>query len=121
MAKGFKEVFGEALKVPVLKRPDYISEACRDSEEVLSEVSKLLSSFDDEYMNVSAVVQVAELIEREQLEVGETISHYKIEAHLGSGGMGDVLSCGRPAVEPPGRGKGPSRPILHSTCRREGG
>ena len=85
-----KEVFGEALKVPVLKRPDYISEACRDSEEVLSEVSKLLSSFDDEYMNVSAVVQVAELIEREQLEVGETISHYKIEAHLGSGGMGDV-------------------------------
>jgi len=85
-----KEVFGDALTVAAQQRTGFIIGACGDDDQVRREVEKLVSSFDDGYMQEPAITEVAKQCDAARVEVGEIISHYRIERLIGTGGMGEV-------------------------------
>ena len=88
-----KSIFDDALKYAPNERVRFLYEAC-DDDEVRREVEELLSSFDhaDNFMDKPAARKFANMIvgAKENLAMGERISHYEIIEQIGVGGMGEV-------------------------------
>jgi eukaryotic-like serine/threonine-protein kinase len=86
-------LFQEALKRPLDQRSEFLSKECTD-EATRKEVESLLSFHEpaDNFLEVPAFEAAAPMFypgEAEEI-TGRLIASYKIEALLGSGGMGEV-------------------------------
>ncbi len=89
-----KAVFDSAMEVDPAKRSDLISQACADDPGLLTEVGKLMASFEKagNFIEESAAAQVASLIigSKGALTPGQKFGHYEIISQIGVGGMGEV-------------------------------
>ena len=89
-----KEIFAEALRHTPEERPPFLDRVCRDDQILRGEVESLLASLDsaEGFMESPAIGEVGGTIltESRQFSEGQTLGHYEIVAHLGTGGMGDV-------------------------------
>ena len=86
-----KKIFQSALEIEPDERAQFLNEKCSDNLNIRREVEKLLSSFDNEYLEQPAVEKFAEKIIASNLSVGQEIGHYKIVKKIGAGGMGEVF------------------------------
>ncbi len=89
-----KAVFDSAMEVDPAKRSDFIAEACSDDPGLLTEVGKLMASFEKagSFIEETAAAQVASLIigSKGALTPGQKFGHYEIISQIGVGGMGEV-------------------------------
>lgn len=91
-----KDVFEAALSRTGGERLAFLEGACSGDAEMLREVESLLSSFDADYLEGSAVDEVADVfIARTAVELrpGAAVGQYKIIAELGKGGQGAVYKA----------------------------
>ena len=102
------KLFHSALELDHKERAEFLAEACAGNDPLRREVEALLAAHDEagSFIGKPAMEIEARGVADEQrddkaeLTVGESISHYRIVALLGTGGMGDVylaqdISLGR--------------------------
>src|SRR5438132_2422129 len=102
------KLFHSALELDHKERAEFLAEACAGNDPLRREVEALLAAHDEagSFIEKPAMEIEARGVADEQrddkaeLTVGESISHYRIVALLGTGGMGDVylaqdISLGR--------------------------
>lgn len=89
-----KAVFDSAMELDPAKRADFIAEACYGDSALLTEVGKLITSFEKagSFIEETAAAQVASLIigSKGALTPGQKFGHYEIISQIGVGGMGEV-------------------------------
>jgi serine/threonine-protein kinase len=88
-----REIFEDALLRQPEERMQYALLRCGDDESLLSEVCSLIDSHENSetFLETPAVVQlVQDTQRRNQLSVGQSLLHYKIQRLIGFGGMGEV-------------------------------
>src|SRR5687768_4573200 len=83
-----KSIFNAALDRPEGERPYFVAAACGGDAELHSQVEKLLSSYDSDFLE--STVQADKNAAVDRLAAGDTIGHYEIVQLLGIGGMGEV-------------------------------
>ncbi|HMS42968.1 MAG TPA: protein kinase [Pyrinomonadaceae bacterium] len=91
-----KEIFEDALRHEAAERQQFLDKACGDDEELQREVESLLASFEDSFLEKSAVGEVADVIvlkSAKQFKKNQTVGHYKIISKLGKGGQGAVYKA----------------------------
>lgn len=89
-----ESVFHAALDLPIAERRAYLQQVCNGDEQLLAEVSSLLSSVESsngfmEQPALTAGLNVLLNTSRDSL-LGKSFGVYKIISPLGQGGMGDV-------------------------------
>ncbi|MEK7855164.1 MAG: hypothetical protein AAB288_03665, partial [Acidobacteriota bacterium] len=81
-----KAVFDSAMELDPAKRSDFIAEACADDRGLLTEVGKLMASFDraGNFIEEPAAAQVASLIigSNGALTPGQKFGHYEILSQI---------------------------------------
>ncbi len=89
-----KVIFDNALQQKPEDRLNYVKTTCGNDKNLLNEIESLLASLGkaDEFLETSAIEEVAEVIENEtiKLEPGKSFGHYEIIEQIGYGGMGEV-------------------------------
>jgi serine/threonine protein kinase len=87
-----EEIFQHALDLPPPERPQYVVRECGADSELRREVESLLASASENSTLIEDSVSGAarDLCASADLAPGVRVSHYKILAPLGSGGMGHV-------------------------------
>jgi serine/threonine protein kinase len=82
-----KEIFGAAQEKPESERAGYLDAVCGADGVLRGEVDRLLAQYEDSLCSPAAgwLAQAAPA-----LDVGEMLSHYRVEAKIGQGGMGTV-------------------------------
>ena len=89
-----KEVFEAALERDSSQRAAFLDEACAGDVALRREVESLIDSYEKEksFMSLPVIAAAAPSLFVAQAEslVGQMVGHYKILAHLGAGGMGEV-------------------------------
>ena len=86
------DVYGSALLLPTNERPAFLAEACAGDEAMREEIEARLAEADEvEALEMEAPFGIAEARQapRDSL-VGRRLGAYRIDALLGSGGMGEV-------------------------------
>ncbi|MBL8167163.1 MAG: protein kinase [Acidobacteria bacterium] len=94
------QLLDAVLELPAAERAAFLTQACKDDDELRREVESLLSASDNagSFINTSAAHNVAQVMAEPPRPsppssgalVGRAISHYQIIALLGTGGMGEV-------------------------------
>lgn len=91
-----KKLFQEALDLPPDGRQAFVERQCNGDEDLRCEIEALLHNADSakSFIETPAFRQLAvELSDETRQLIGQRISHYLIEAELGSGGMGLVFKA----------------------------
>src|SRR5262249_59996128 len=90
-----KRLFDAALQQDAVSRSQFLSQACGGNEVLQREVEKLLAAHEQagSFMTVTAIqsgpaAEASDSALQTDPFVGRVLSHYRIEARLGSGGMG---------------------------------
>jgi serine/threonine protein kinase len=81
-----KGVFCAAREQPEQERAGWLNEACGDDNLLRAEVESLLAQDDESVPSPAGLLVRA----APALAVGQTLSHYRVEAKIGEGGMGAV-------------------------------
>ncbi|MBA3693516.1 MAG: hypothetical protein H0W77_08785, partial [Acidobacteria bacterium] len=92
-----KEIFDAALKREPNELSSFLDKACDGNQELRREVEILLASSENvgSFMEQAAIGEVAEMFvgAENNLQIGESLNHYRILSHLGAGGMGEVYAA----------------------------
>src|SRR5437867_2526328 len=88
------QLFHSALECDPSRRAAFLADACAGDADLKEQIESLLQSHEEEETFIEAPPSdiAAELLadRRAGLSVGQGITHYKITAFLGRGGMGEV-------------------------------
>lgn len=93
-----KEIFSEAIELPLEKQADFLISACWDDENLLREVESLLKARRKSkhfLEDVSAPNVLHDSINKNDQLIGQKIDKYRIISELGRGGMGVVFLATR--------------------------
>ncbi|MBX7173598.1 MAG: protein kinase [Pyrinomonadaceae bacterium] len=93
-----KEIFSEAIELPLEKQADFLISACQDDENLLGEVESLLKArrkAENFLEDVSAPNVLHDSINQNGQLIGQKIDKYRIISELGRGGMGVVFLAER--------------------------
>jgi tRNA A-37 threonylcarbamoyl transferase component Bud32/dienelactone hydrolase len=82
-----RTIFGAALETPEPERPQFLDSACGDDADLRSEVERMLAGAQEVTWQSPAARLPAAAAE---LTPGDTLTHFRVEARLGAGGMGVV-------------------------------
>jgi serine/threonine protein kinase len=82
-----KEIFSDAREKPQPERAGWLESACGGDGQLRAEVERLLAQ-DEESLKSPAAALLAQAAQG--IAVGELLSHYRVEAKIGEGGMGAV-------------------------------
>ena len=94
----FKEIFQDALDLPIETRLDFVRSKTGGDEELFDKVKKLLDSYneaDDFIENPQVAVSHFVMDEAKPALIGKNIGVYRIEREIGRGGMGAVYLASR--------------------------
>jgi len=86
------ELFKRAVDRPVEQRSAFLTEACGDDVELRREVESLLKFNEggDQFLEKPAMDIAVESLFQTALKPDQRIGNYRVDSHIGSGGMGEV-------------------------------